>query len=198
MDLLWRLAYRLAHAALRLWWAVRRPSARGAAVAVWSEGRLLVVETSYRPGLIDLPGGAVERGERPIAAALRELAEETGIEAPETALEPPVALAFTFERRRIESEVFAWRPSRRPTVRVDGREVVRATWLAPEEAARQRPAPGLALYLARIGDPWPPCPGMGAPPAGRPSGAEKRANRQGSTAGGAESGGRTPPQTSPT
>jgi len=166
MDRLWRLGYRLAHAARCSWWAVRRPSARGAAVAVWSEGRLLVVETSYRPGLIDLPGGAVARGERPIAAALRELAEETGIEAPETALEPPVALAFTFERRRIESEVFAWRPSRRPAVRVDGREVIRAAWLAPEEALRRPSVPGLAHYLTWVGTPGSSDPGVGEPRAG--------------------------------
>jgi 8-oxo-dGTP pyrophosphatase MutT (NUDIX family) len=153
MDPLWRLAYRLVHAVLRLWWAVRRPSARGAAVAVWSGNRLLAVETSYRPGLLDLPGGAIERGERPIEAALRELAEETGIEAPEAALEPPVSLAFTFEGRRIVSEVFAWRPDSRPTPRVDGLEVVRTLWLAPEETRDRRLAPGLALYLARVGAP---------------------------------------------
>jgi 8-oxo-dGTP pyrophosphatase MutT (NUDIX family) len=176
VDPLCRLAYRSAHGLLRLWWAIRRPVARGAAVATWHGGRLLVVETSYRPGLLDLPGGAVERGERPAAAALRELAEETGIVAPEAALEAPVELTFGFEHRRIASTVFAWRPTVRPTPRVDHREVVVALWLLPDEVAEARLAPGLAVYLGRAG----------AAPA------------QGPAARGAVSAGRTPPHTSPT
>lgn len=154
MDLPWRLAYRLAHAIRLLWWSIRRPAARGAGIAVWSQGQILVVETSYRPGLLDLPGGAVERGEQTIAAAVRELAEETGLRVPEPALEAPIELAFDFERRRIRCTVYTWRPSVRPTVRVDGREVVWAAWLSPEEARCRRLAPGLALYLARaVGSP---------------------------------------------
>ncbi len=182
VDPLCRLAYRSAHGLLRLWWAVRRPAARGAAVATWHGGRLLVVETSYRPGLLDLPGGAVERGERPAAAALRELAEETGIVAPEAALEAPVELTFGFEHRRITSTVFAWRPLARPTARVDRREVVAARWLAPGEAATARLAPGLAVYLERAG----------------PAPAQRSASTRGSVARGAVSAGRTPPHTSPT
>jgi ADP-ribose pyrophosphatase YjhB (NUDIX family) len=51
--------------------------------------RLLLVE---QPGMaaLALPGGKIEAGETPRAAAARELAEETGIIAPETRL---VALA---------------------------------------------------------------------------------------------------------
>ncbi|MGH2429752.1 MAG: NUDIX domain-containing protein [Candidatus Limnocylindria bacterium] len=44
-----------------------------------AEGRILVVRTTYfGPGWM-LPGGRVERGESPHAAAIRETLEETGI-----------------------------------------------------------------------------------------------------------------------
>ncbi len=201
MDLPWRLAYRLAHAARLLWWTIRRPTARGAGIAVWSAGRLLVVETSYRPGLLDLPGGAVEYGESALAAALRELAEETGLRASEPELEGPLELGFTFERRQIRCAVFAWRPMARPMVRVDGREVVRAIWLSPDEARNRRLAPGLALYLARVAGSLagaPASPGdADAHDTGRP-GRGEATDAQRTAAGGAESGGNTPPQTSPT
>ncbi len=50
-------------------------------VPVTAAGRLVLVE-QYRPGsrqvTLEFPAGLVDRGEGPVAAALRELAEETG------------------------------------------------------------------------------------------------------------------------
>ena len=43
-------------------------------------GRILVVRTTYLGPGWSLPGGRVERGETPHAAAIRETREETGIE----------------------------------------------------------------------------------------------------------------------
>ncbi|QCI94498.1 NUDIX domain-containing protein [Novosphingobium sp. EMRT-2] len=75
-----RLALRGAHAArLRLWGALRL-EVRGCNVLAFDrDGRLLLVRHSYQqPDLWMLPGGGLARGEDAAAAAMRELAEETG------------------------------------------------------------------------------------------------------------------------
>ncbi|MDI6102397.1 NUDIX hydrolase [Actinoplanes sp. NEAU-A12] len=45
------------------------------------EGRVLLVEPTYKP-YWEVPGGCVEAGESPRAAAARELAEELGLSVP--------------------------------------------------------------------------------------------------------------------
>lgn len=48
-----------------------------ALLALWCDGRVLLVHDRYRQSW-ELPGGMIEPGETPRAAALRELLEETG------------------------------------------------------------------------------------------------------------------------
>lgn len=148
MDRLYRLAYWLAFRLLRISWRLRRPATQGAAMAVWHDGRLLVVRCSYRAGL-DLPGGGIDPGEPPLDAARRELFEETGITAPAEALEAPAVLRFTADYRRITDTVFAWRPDEPPTPKVDRREIVWAGYLSPSELAGQELSLGLRHYLDR-------------------------------------------------
>lgn len=54
-----------------------------ASVAVFHQGKVLLAQRSKPPldGVWSLPGGKVETGEKAREAALRELREETGIEA---------------------------------------------------------------------------------------------------------------------
>lgn len=74
------LVYKLVlYPLLRLYWLLLRPDVLGVRCLVEYEGRVLLIRNPYGPMKWDLPGGAVKRGERPEAAARREVREEVGI-----------------------------------------------------------------------------------------------------------------------
>jgi len=74
-----RVVLRLAHGVRRRWWFVLRPRLTGCRVLAFdSEGRVLLVRHSYGSGKWMPPGGGLQRGEDPLAAAQRELLEEVG------------------------------------------------------------------------------------------------------------------------
>jgi 8-oxo-dGTP pyrophosphatase MutT (NUDIX family) len=74
-----RPAYRVAYWGLRAYWFIRRPVLHGVKCAVLDGDRVLLVRHTYGPRHWDLPGGTMRRGEPPINAARREMAEELGI-----------------------------------------------------------------------------------------------------------------------
>ena len=75
-----RLALRLAHGVRRRWWRLLQVRLEGCRVlAIDSAGRVLLIRHSYGSGQWLLPGGGIARGETPLAAGQRELAEETGL-----------------------------------------------------------------------------------------------------------------------
>ena len=149
MNLLFRIAYRAAYRMLQAWWLVRRPHAYGAAVAIWQGDALLLVRTSYRPEL-DLPGGGIGRGEAPVAAAVRELREETGIEAEPAELVDLGEFHFEDNRRRITPFLFTWRPPTPVNPVADQREIVWAGLRAPGRAGRQPLCQAARLYLEAL------------------------------------------------
>jgi 8-oxo-dGTP diphosphatase len=148
MDFLSRAGYRLAYRLLQVWWFVRWPEGHGAAVAVWQGDRLLMVRTSYRPEL-DFPGGAIDRGEAPLAAAVRELREETGLRAETAELAAAGEFRFVDNRRRITAHLFEWRPDGPVEPTADRREIVWTGFVAVDRLAGERLTPLPRLYLER-------------------------------------------------
>jgi 8-oxo-dGTP diphosphatase len=103
------------------------------------DGRILVVKPIYSRSWM-LPGGRVERGETPHAAAIRETREETGLEV-------------TLERLLLVDARHARDTSFIFTCRVTGGElepqlgeIAEVGWLSREEIART--SPGLLRLLA--------------------------------------------------
>lgn len=144
LDRAWRLAFRIGFPLARRWWRVRRKPHQGALVAIHVGRALLLVRTSYRQEWT-LPGGGVERGEAPVDAARRELAEELGLHAPQ--LEPAGETSGVWDGRPDRVHFFALRLDRPPALRLDNRETVAARLFLPEELAGMRLTGAVAAYL---------------------------------------------------
>jgi 8-oxo-dGTP pyrophosphatase MutT (NUDIX family) len=124
-----RLAYRLAHALRRVWWRVARPRVSGCRVLAFDgEGRVLLVRHSYGSGNWMAPGGGLKRGEDPLPAAARELAEECGCR-----LEDAWRVALVEEPLNGATNAVHVIAGRAVGEAVpDGREVIDARFFAPE------------------------------------------------------------------
>jgi len=142
-----RVAYQAAYLGARIWWFIRRPQTSGALVALWYEGRLLMVRTSYR-NLYSLPGGAMKRGESSRAAAERELFEELRIAIPSSTLQVGWHGTLPFECRQDTLTIWEAALDAPPAMRVDGLEVVWAGWKTIDEVRTLPVLPHIHLYLA--------------------------------------------------
>ena len=130
-----------AHRVRLVWWRIRKPLLLGCRVLAFDgAGRILLVRHSYGSGRWMLPGGGIARGEPPVVAALRELAEETAC-----ALEDPRELAVIEEPLAgTVNRVHVVTGRAHGVPQGDGREIVDARFFAPDALP-----PNLAEQLQR-------------------------------------------------
>ncbi|MCH7230753.1 NUDIX domain-containing protein [Glycomyces sp. L485] len=102
----------------------------GSVVLVMDEAATRLLMLRQPPGKRwTLPAGLLNRGERPIEGAKRELAEETGIEADLEELVPAVPCAVVHTSGRWVDNVFRLvRDPESTQIIVDGHEVWDAAW----------------------------------------------------------------------
>ena len=150
-----RVLLRLADALRRRWWRWRRPALSGCRiVALDPQGRVLLVRHSYGSRRWFLPGGGLSRGEEPVRAAARELAEETGCRLSEPWLLAVFDEAISGAANRVH--IVAGRTDDGPLA--DDREIVAAGFFALDTL----PEPMAPGYAERVRD-WVTAAAAGAP-----------------------------------
>jgi 8-oxo-dGTP pyrophosphatase MutT (NUDIX family) len=150
VDTAVRAVYRGGFPLLQLWWWLTRPTIHGVYVAVWHEGRVLLVRNSYR-SFLTFPSGRRGRREAPDAAARRELAEEVGLHTEPGALRP--VAEYHVSTRLVEDHVhvFELHLAGAPRLALDHREVVWAAFEDPERALECDLAITVRRYLVERG-----------------------------------------------
>ena len=127
---------------------IAQPSAHGALVALWHQKQILLISASYRREL-SLPGGWINKGESARQAAQRELVEELSLEVEERELGKPWTFSERTNRGSNTVSIFSIELKERPTIQVDGLEILDWIWLTEAEALK-RPITGhLCAYLLR-------------------------------------------------
>jgi len=146
MDFAWRTAFRLGFPLARMCWRLQRRPHEGALVVVTVGRAVLLVRASYRAEW-SFPGGSIQRGETPEAAARRELAEEVGLVAP--SLRPDGIACGLWDGRPDRVHFFTLQLDRLPALRPDNREIIGTRLVLPGELPGMALTGPAAAYLAR-------------------------------------------------
>lgn len=135
LDPLARTAFRGAYALARVYWFFRRPTTYGVFVGVWHQGRVLLVQNSYKYNL-SMPGGGLKPGEPLAEAGARELREETGVTVDASALRPVFDFLGTEEHKEDHVHFLELDVDAPPALTLDNREVVWAGFIDLDTALR--------------------------------------------------------------
>ena len=130
LDATFRFIYRTGFPVLVLLRRLGFPRRPGVAVVIWHDKQVLAVQHSYIRGL-GLPGGAIDAGELPKEAAIREMQEELGLDISSDDLQPCGSRRNT-EVYRIELKAL-------PDIHVGNREIIEAFFMDPEELISRVP-----------------------------------------------------------
>lgn len=139
-----RTGLQLAHALRKRWWRLAQVRLQGSRVLALDEsGQVLLIRHSYGSGNWMLPGGGIARGEDPLNAALRELAEETGL-----TLQRPRCIAVLEEPLYgTTNRVHLFSGQASGALSIDRREIIEAAFFAPQTLPAEL-SPALARGLA--------------------------------------------------
>jgi ADP-ribose pyrophosphatase YjhB (NUDIX family) len=146
IDACFRLAYRIAYRLMCVYWRITRAKTHGALVAIWHEGRILLVRNSY-VSYYSLPGGYLKANETARDAALRELTEELALRILPSELQTGHEETHQWAGKTDHVVIFDVDVAVRPPFRVDRREVVEADFFTPDGALALNLFPPLRRHI---------------------------------------------------
>lgn len=118
------------------WMVYFRLYSRRSRVLVVAGGDILLIKSWLGTGEWGLPGGGAHRGESLESSAVRELYEEVGIKAAESALTPKGSRINHKPGFSYTSVFFILELTERPQIKLQRFEIADAKWVSPKETAR--------------------------------------------------------------
>jgi len=108
----------------------------------------LLVKSSYRRRWT-LPGGGIRGNETALAALLREMREELGLDIDPARLHKAMTFTDHIEHRRDEAHLFELELDHAPALHIDHREIVAARFFEVGREPLPDVVPNVRLYLSR-------------------------------------------------
>jgi len=147
VSFLWAVIYTVAFQSLRMVFTITKTQVKGAIVAIWHEGRVLLIKKSYRKRW-SVPGGMVNKGETWKQAAVRETFEEVGLQIHEKDLMFIVEVAGDIGPRD-RAHLFQVEIDGPVDIEIDRREIRIAEFVEPEEALKRTLDENIRDYLRK-------------------------------------------------
>ncbi len=139
---LFKLAYQLK----LLYNKIFYPDAYGVYVAVWAEGKILMIKNSYK-SYFTLPCGGIKKDESAEQAAVRELLEEVNIQTNAKELSFFSSFLSVFENMHDHINLYELYLKKVPQFNIDNREVIWGEFITLEEALEMDLFPVVHDYL---------------------------------------------------
>jgi 8-oxo-dGTP pyrophosphatase MutT (NUDIX family) len=112
-----------------LWYVYFKLYPRRSRVLVTFKDEFLVVRSWLGPDKYILPGGGMKRNESLVAAAVRELGEETGIWVPESSLKQLGTRNYREQGIPTQANCYLLRLPEKPEIKKERLEIMDAIWL---------------------------------------------------------------------
>ncbi len=145
-DIFFQKLYWLAYRLKLLYNFFIFPDTYGVYIAVWVNGRILLIKNSYK-SYYTIPCGGLYKHETNKQGAIRELFEEVNIKVSKDDLVFVASLLSLVENMNDHITLYEINLSEVPEFQVDNREVIWANFEEPEEALKRDLFPAVQEYL---------------------------------------------------